>query len=285
MTAGAVCKQLSFVSRHFHREEENVFLLRPVQSRISINESKFHTHINLLQSNQLFHTEMTAFSRGLRRQIAAMLQCFDQTIFNWSLMWNFSCRSFPYLFWHKKKLICKWAKPQVIRLINRSSMINLMENSTKVELPSAVEYSYSITTAINVGGYPESPIQDQMKKGNDTQNQIDFHNFASIRPMRANMMVMGSATTQYDQKIVWDMRRSNAPDATCVICVKERAGGEARRRTFATMKIGLSTKWSEPLYRKWMLTLQTRHGNHISRKMWWAALVQYEWGPFWRGQW
>jgi len=31
-------------------------------------------------------------------------------------------------------------------------MINLMENSTKVELPSAVEYSYSITTAINVGG-------------------------------------------------------------------------------------------------------------------------------------
>lgn len=192
---------------------------------------------------------------------------------------------FPYLFWHEKKLICKWAKPQVIRLINRSSMINLMENSTKVELPSAVEYSYSITTAINVGGYPESPIQDQMKKGNDTQNQIDFHNFASIRPMRANMMVMGSATTQYDQKIVWDMRRSNAPpDATCVICAKERAGGEARRRTFATMKIGLSTKWSEPLYRKWMLTLQTRHGNHISRKMWWAALVQYEWGPFWRGQ-
>lgn len=74
-------------------------------------------------------------------------------------------------------------------------MINLMENSTKVELPSAVEYSYSITTAINVGGYPESPIQDQMKKGNDTQNQIDSHNFASISPMRANMMVMGGVTT------------------------------------------------------------------------------------------
>jgi len=71
-------------------------------------------------------------------------------------------------------------------------MINLMENSTKVELPSAVT---ALPLQLMWGGYPESPIQDQMKKGNDTQNQIDSHNFASISPMRANMMVMGGVTT------------------------------------------------------------------------------------------
>jgi len=60
------------------------------------------------------------------------------------------------------------------------------------------------------------------------------------------MMVVNGVTMQYDQKIVRDMRRSNAsPDALCVIWANVRAGGAAMRRTFTTTKIGLSTKGSE----------------------------------------
>jgi len=61
--------------------------------------------------------------------------------------------------------------------------------------------------------------------------------------MRTVMMVLNGVTMQYDQKIVRDMRRSNAsPDDLCVIWANVRAGGAAMRRTFTTTKIGLSTK-------------------------------------------
>ena len=80
--------------------------------------------------------------------------------------------------------------------------------------------------------------------------------------MRTVMIVANGVTMQYDQKIVRDMRRSNAsPDALCVIWANVRAGGDAMRRTFTTTKIGLSPNGSEPqqlLYKRWILTLQTR---------------------------
>lgn len=80
--------------------------------------------------------------------------------------------------------------------------------------------------------------------------------------MRTVMIVVNGVTMQYDQKIVRDMRRSNAsPDALCVIWANVRAGGDAMRRTFTTTKIGLSPNGSEPqqlLYNRWILTLQTR---------------------------
>ena len=80
--------------------------------------------------------------------------------------------------------------------------------------------------------------------------------------MRTVMIVVNGVTMQYDQKIVRDMRRSNAsPDALCVIWANVRAGGDANRRTFTTTKIGLSPNGSEPqqsLYKRWILTLQTR---------------------------
>jgi len=63
--------------------------------------------------------------------------------------------------------------------------------------------------------------------------------------MRTVMMVVNGVTMQYDQKIVRDMRRSNAsPDALCVIWANVRAGGDAMRRTFTTTKIGLSPNGS-----------------------------------------
>lgn len=80
-----------------------------------------------------------------------------------------------------------------------------------------------------------------------------------MRPMRTKMMVVGGVTTQYDQKMVREMSRSKAsPDAACVICANVRAGGEASRRTFATIKTGSSnTAWKSYLADSMMRGINT----------------------------
>ena len=64
--------------------------------------------------------------------------------------------------------------------------------------------------------------------------------FDSMRPMTTKRIVDGGVTTQYDQKIVRLIRRSNAsPDAACVICANVSAGGDAMSSTFDTTNTGL----------------------------------------------
>ena len=66
------------------------------------------------------------------------------------------------------------------------------------------------------------------------------HSFDMNRPMTTNMIVDGGVTTQYAQKIVRLISRSNAsPDAACVICASVSAGGEAISSTFDTTNTGL----------------------------------------------
>ena len=58
--------------------------------------------------------------------------------------------------------------------------------------------------------------------------------------MTTKRIVDGGVTTQYDQKIVRLMSRSNAsPDAACVICASVSAGGDAISSTFDTTNTGL----------------------------------------------
>ncbi len=58
--------------------------------------------------------------------------------------------------------------------------------------------------------------------------------------MTTNRIVDGGVTTQYDQKIVRLISRSNAsPDAACVICASVSAGGDASSSTFDTTNTGL----------------------------------------------
>ena len=73
------------------------------------------------------------------------------------------------------------------------------------------------------------------------------HNLDRIRPITTNRIVDGGVTTQYDQKIVRLMSRSNAsPLAACVICASVSAGGEAMSRTFDTTNTGLETQTCQP---------------------------------------
>ena len=54
-------------------------------------------------------------------------------------------------------------------------------------------------------------------------------------------IISGGVNTQYDQKIVRLIRRSNAfPEAACVICANVRAGGEHTSITLTTTKTGLN---------------------------------------------
>jgi hypothetical protein len=58
-------------------------------------------------------------------------------------------------------------------------------------------------------------------------------------------IIRGGVNTQYDQKIVRLIRRSNAfPEAACVICANVRAGGEHTRITLMTTKTGLIIEWA-----------------------------------------
>ena len=58
--------------------------------------------------------------------------------------------------------------------------------------------------------------------------------------MTTKIIVDGGVTTQYAQKIVRLMSRSNAsPDAACVICASVSAGGDATSSTFDTTNTGL----------------------------------------------
>ena len=72
------------------------------------------------------------------------------------------------------------------------------------------------------------------------QNTTTSYNFDSTSPMTTKMIVDGGVTTQYAQKIVRLMSRSNAsPDAACVICASVSAGGDAISSTFDTTNTGL----------------------------------------------
>ena len=66
------------------------------------------------------------------------------------------------------------------------------------------------------------------------------YNFDSTSPITTKIIVDGGVTTQYAQKIVRLMSRSNAsPDAACVICASVSAGGDAISSTFDTTNTGL----------------------------------------------
>jgi len=65
--------------------------------------------------------------------------------------------------------------------------------------------------------------------------------------MMTYTIVAGGVTTQYDQKMVRVMSRSNAsPEATCVIWASVNAGGEETTKTLATTNTGSSNALCQP---------------------------------------
>lgn len=79
-----------------------------------------------------------------------------------------------------------------------------------------------------------------MRRGQEGIDACVLYNLDMNKPMTTNSIIDGGVTTQYDQKIVLLMSRSNAsPDAACVICASVSAGGDAISSTFDTTNTGL----------------------------------------------
>ena len=82
------------------------------------------------------------------------------------------------------------------------------------------------------------------KKGmhNDITNLLVSSTYILAKTNANNTLkiIRGGVNTQYDQKMVRLISRSNAfPEAACVICANVRAGGEHTRITLMTTKTGL----------------------------------------------